>query len=1210
MLSLRKSHLLLLNLLLPLALALAAPNAAIAAESGTSGQTADSNEDANAGTAWTIRQNYFKRFKWAQKFGPKSIGGHDKIEDGTSQEGGSVTPKGPVFKWPKKIESGSASSVPTTRDEGILEYWVKTYGYPVSDTQYQAIARLNDNMMLEEAFDPERWMWMETAMGALKATSAANSVANLGRNQAVGAIDFCQTFLDNFTSDSSNVWNRIRSQLFIPMALLLLLPGAVLSQVRAIVAQGTTMLGDVNPFEGIIRSIIAIFLIPATYLVVNYGIDISNSINKAIRDGYNNVFHSDMYKDAMCAQKRAFPIRGVGQNKNQIPASSSSATNDPSSATGDDPYSQLESISFDVGTSEDCGGATSGKSDQGNSNDGKTDEESPVLKSTQRLLVNGANAGLTATWNVLCAFQMAYLYYLFCIGPVVAALWVWPVQQLRGALPSWIEGVIILCFWSLFWNTTVLLMAAFKGVGDTGTIVMTALNFLANSCVKYAFDFSGLVKAAGEQAGKEATKGMSGAGRGAGAGRDGSGAHSASGSPVPGGASGHNGSGVPGAGHGSGASDSKTAAANGGSSHAGVSSSLLPGLDGGAFGGGNANGHRGLTASDTLPPGGGATSGSASPQDGGTGGSPASTGYDGSLAAPPLIGASTAGSTDGLASALSSAASTIPQAAASSWGADPGHSAAGATSGPPSFTEAAAGSGAAAPELMPGAWSAGMSSDFAGVTGGSAGQLDPGGLSAAPLAGSLDPGGLSHGQVASFPGYSATNGGSALPAVDSASPVSGSFNSSSLSASSAGGLADTIYGAPGQTHENAFGVSAQPPSSLSGQPADPSASGLTAGTAALSGVDNTLTGAGAATNLAAGGPPLTILNGSPSESSIKESNSCAPPGTPEPVNASGGPSIPGLDASLAGSGAGQIAGQPPIASGLPADSAAATGLPPVSPVESINNSAIYSGSSAPASWTGDPGASLTGYPPAQAYDYNSSSAALYNSGSSAEYLPAAGASPSPFQSYPVPTPEPARQEITSPSQQDTPAYYAQQPAHSEPTPQYHGYTYESAHVSQPYCAGESAASSISAPVPVPEPSTYFLREPESAPRPAEQEPSNQTVHEPAPAAVAPPEVRNEPASPFRSESGVTSPAHHPLPVDRALSSGLLGSALGRAAASRSQPGGQTSPAAGQEKHDSPQPAPRRIQGSLQNQMRPGGKPNAHRKIPGDDRSTGQQEPRD
>jgi len=592
---------------------------------GTPGSSVDSNQ----GTAGTTETNYLKRNNWAKEFHEA-----DRVnERGESEsgQGSTLQTKGPLYIWPEKHQTQSIQAdLPSRRDQAIAKFQVKTFGLPVSDTQYQIISRLNDNMLLEEAFDPERWMWMETAMGAVKATSAANSAANLARNQSQGAIEFAQNFLPNFTADAGNVWNRIRNELFVPMAILLLLPGAVLSQVRAIVAQGTGVLGDVNPFDGILRSIVAIFLIPATYLVVNYGIDVSNAISHEINNGYSRVFGGNMYDDAACGQRRAFPIRNPNQNKNAIPTTDSTANQTPPAGTENNPRAQLEAASFDIGASENCGQSqgqqnqtnqaqqggggpqdfranrfkTQGDSfgnlvnsltgqgggggvnvngqvgtggvgvnvngqvgtggvgvnvngqigtggvgvnvtaglqgtqqgantasqgvqqglggqqgQQAQQDDGKADEEVPVLVSTQRLLLNVANAGLASTWNILCAFQMAYLYYLFCIGPVVAALWVWPMGQLRSALPSWVEGVVTLCFWSLFWNTTILIMAAFKNVDQTGTLVMTALNFLATASVKNAFDFAALVKDAGAQVAKEAEKaGKGGGGRGGGGG--------------------------------------------------------------------------------------------------------------------------------------------------------------------------------------------------------------------------------------------------------------------------------------------------------------------------------------------------------------------------------------------------------------------------------------------------------------------------------------------------------------------------------------------------------------------------------------------------------------------------------------------------------------------------------------------------------------------
>ena len=635
----------------------------------TAAGTPGASQDGNEGTAWTIRDNYFKRYKWAKEFGPE---GSDRVnKDGESEGNGQITVQGPIYKWPEKHEEPLTVNLPTKRDEAIGKHMVKTFGLPVSDTQFQVMSRLNDNMMLEEAFDPERWMWMENTMGAIKSTSAANSAANLGRNQSQGAIEFAQNFLPNFTVDPSNVWNRIRNELFIPMAVLLLLPGAVLSQVRAIVAQGTTVLGDVNPFDGILRSIVAIFLIPATYLVVNYGIDVSNAITNEIGKGYERVFGGNMYTDAACAQRRAFPIRDPNSNKNQIPAKGTTGNNNAPAGKENDPFAQLEAISFDVGASEQCGqgagqnangGASAqqgggsprdyrsqrfatgsnggtfdslvgsmanqnassqgvqqglngqGQNQQAQQNDGKADEEAPVLVSTQRMVVNGANAALSSTWNVLCAFQMAYLYYLFCIGPVVAALWVWPMGQLRSALPSWVEGVVTLCFWSLFWNTTILLMAAFKNVGETGTITMTALNFLATASVKHAFDFAGLVKDAGAQVAKEAEKASKGGG---GKGGKGHGDHAADGSDASKGGK------QPGTtGNDSHKTDTPSAPAPQSTPAMSLSS---PGGTGPGSGGDGGNNSKGLTASDVLPPPGERNGGS----PGSTPGTSGNTGPDG-----------------------------------------------------------------------------------------------------------------------------------------------------------------------------------------------------------------------------------------------------------------------------------------------------------------------------------------------------------------------------------------------------------------------------------------------------------------------------------------------------------------------------------------------------------------------------------------------------
>lgn len=349
------------------------------------------------------------------------------------------------------------------------------------------------------------------------ATEAADVAGEIGHEMAETAISYTSSYLHNFTVEGGNRWNQIRDNIFVPMGVLLLLPGAVLSQVRAIMAAGNPVLGQVNPFDGILRSIVAVFMIPGTYLVVNYGIDLSNSITHTIADEYTRLFGSDMYRDAICHEIKAMPWRLPEENRNtiDIPVSSMGII-----MLGNyTPFAQLEADLIAVKIFDPCAGIYIVPPDRAN-------EAVPAAVMAARLMANSSNCSLVTSWAILCAFQLAYLYYLWCVGPVVAGLWVWPMKHLRDALPNWVEGVVTLCFWALFWNTIVLLIACFRGVDETGTIIMLALNTLANLTVKFAFDFAGLVRAAGGEAmklGEKMAAAIEKAGKGGGGGGGGGG---------------------------------------------------------------------------------------------------------------------------------------------------------------------------------------------------------------------------------------------------------------------------------------------------------------------------------------------------------------------------------------------------------------------------------------------------------------------------------------------------------------------------------------------------------------------------------------------------------------------------------------------------------------------------------------------------------------
>ena len=319
---------------------------------------------------------------------------------------------------------------------------------------------------------------------------AADNCALVERYHALAAIDFIRSYLDNFTTNGGNEWNQVRDRLFLPMAFLLLLPGAVITQMRATIVGGIPIvnmgLTEITPFEGIYRSLIAVFLIPSTYLVVNYGIDVANSMTYEIANSYELMFGKNMYDEAYCGHIRAFPAREPQENPGIIQKQHSNMFN----YFGSTPLARLEGETFAVKYDDPCKNIYIVPPDRAN-------DLVPYYVNEERLGINQANAAMTIAWTILCALQQAYLYYLWFVGPIMAALWVYPAGQLRQCFMLWLEGVVSVCMWSLFWSIGILIMAMvhnIDGMYDTGTMIFTALNILTIGSTKFAFDISSMCK--------------------------------------------------------------------------------------------------------------------------------------------------------------------------------------------------------------------------------------------------------------------------------------------------------------------------------------------------------------------------------------------------------------------------------------------------------------------------------------------------------------------------------------------------------------------------------------------------------------------------------------------------------------------------------------------------------------------------------------------
>jgi len=346
---------------------------------------------------------------------------------------------------------------------------------------------------MEAALDnrPHQNMQSGQNQGVGQTSQVADAAAEMGHDQAAQMLTHVGSYIPNFTSAAGNKWNQVRDNIFVPMGILLLLPGALATQVRAIMAQSNPVLGQANPFEGIFRGLIALFFIPASYLTMNYGIDICNSFTYTIAEGYERIFGTDLYNDAMCHEIRCMPFRLPEENRNTIDKETHSM-GQILVARERSPFAQLEANLIAVKIWDPCDGLYIVPED-------RAAEVVPVPVAGTRMVCNLANASLVTSWNILCAFQCFYLYFLWCMGPVVAGLWTWPQKQFRDSFPNWVEGVIALCFWSVFWNATIMVIALVRRDYETGTIIMIALNTLGNISVKFAFDFAGLIKSSGDE---------------------------------------------------------------------------------------------------------------------------------------------------------------------------------------------------------------------------------------------------------------------------------------------------------------------------------------------------------------------------------------------------------------------------------------------------------------------------------------------------------------------------------------------------------------------------------------------------------------------------------------------------------------------------------------------------------------------------------------
>jgi hypothetical protein len=268
-------------------------------------------------------------------------------------------------------------------------------------------------------------------------TSLIN-VANEGAGTPTGAEAATKTH-------SQAIWmvQQMYKAIYIPMALLLLLPGAVMTNLKGYLAFGMLGLSNdedaVSPFSGILRSIIAIFLIPATQLFASWSIDVGNAMTYEV----SNYIEPTALIQWMQEQTYNAPMANAKNQLSMPKDLQMEATRGMEAAMG--------------------GGAAdniAGKVDGGGEGKSQVEQQGSGTRMLQ-MAFNMLNVAMNFGMLMLSAFQMVMICYLFLMGPLAAAFFAWPAgvgSLFKTVFANWIDALISVSLWKFWWCVVILIM--------------------------------------------------------------------------------------------------------------------------------------------------------------------------------------------------------------------------------------------------------------------------------------------------------------------------------------------------------------------------------------------------------------------------------------------------------------------------------------------------------------------------------------------------------------------------------------------------------------------------------------------------------------------------------------------------------------------------------------------------------------------------------
>jgi hypothetical protein len=293
---------------------------------------------------------------------------------------------------------------------------------PPSDLVQHALRLAASQRTAEKILDPSLQAVQAAYLGAAQQTADAASMAAAGSFDA-NMISTSRPLINvanelTATPVQRNqphrtvaqaIWivQQMYNRFFLPLAVLLLLVGAVATQTTTFVKYTFTDTSQEQiahrPLEGILRSVIAVFLIGGIQLTVSYFIDFGNAMTEPVKQAI------DSATIASWSQKITNPTKNMSQA--QIDARNSSESS---------------------------------------------------AAATMRAVFGSVQALLNTALMVLSVYQLVMVCYLYLLGPIAAAMFAWPEGMgslFQPVFSSWLNGLSNLVLWRFWWCVILLCMS-------------------------------------------------------------------------------------------------------------------------------------------------------------------------------------------------------------------------------------------------------------------------------------------------------------------------------------------------------------------------------------------------------------------------------------------------------------------------------------------------------------------------------------------------------------------------------------------------------------------------------------------------------------------------------------------------------------------------------------------------------------------------------